>query len=430
MARHLKPLIIIADDDPVVILLLNHHLERWGYRTSAAASKVELLAQLADETPAMLLLDLRFGECNGVELFQEIRPNHPHLNVVMLTAHGSIENAVSAMKLGAYDFLTKPPDLNRLQVICGHAVEQHTLRQKIRRLERLVETQSAGQSLLGAGAAIRTVRETIASVAPTDATVLVLGESGTGKELVARALHENSRRAGGPFIPVNMAALPRELVESTLFGHERGAFTGADQVQIGCCEAADGGTLFLDEIGEMELPLQTKLLRFLQERTILRVGSSRSHTVDVRIVAATNQDPQEQVKRGQLRQDLYYRLNVVPMKLPPLRERMEDVPLLAAAFLRRAAARVGRDITGFTQPALDVLLNYSWPGNVRELENVVERVAIFCREAEVGVAQLPADLRAAVGVEVAAHGAATSPRTTDAGYAVSSSSDALSPIDP
>jgi DNA-binding NtrC family response regulator len=249
--------------------------------------------------------------------------------------------------------------------------------------------------LWGEGETMRRLRAFIATVAPTDATVLILGESGTGKELAARAIHVQSRRRYGPFVPVNTAALPRDLIQSTLFGHEKGAFTGADQARRGCCEAADRGTLFLDEIGEMDIALQAKLLRFLQERTFQRVGSSQTVSVDVRILSATNRDPAEQVRRGELREDLYFRLNVVPLVLPPLRERREDIPYLAARFLQRAAVRQGRDVTGFTAEAMLALVRYAWPGNVRQLENLIERLVIFSRAGEIDLADLPPEVRAA-----------------------------------
>ena len=393
MPGSVKPLIIVADDDPNILRLMEFHLQKQGCVVRCAIDKATLYEHLAVAAPVLLLLDLRFGDHDGVEVLQELIRRDPTLNVAMLTAHGSIDTAVSAIKLGAFEYLTKPPDLNRLRVAVNHAVEKHRLRQRIEQLEQLVGDQSGSRPLWGESAALRRVQDLIASVAPTDATVLILGESGTGKELVARAIHEHSPREGKPFVPVNMAAMPRELVESTLFGHEKGAFTGADQVQKGCCEAADGGTLFLDEIGELEPELQAKLLRFLQERTIQRVGSSRIFRVDVRILAATNSDPEEQVRTGRLREDLYYRLNVVPIRVPPLRERREDVGVLATLFLQRSAARLKRDLGGFTADALAILTRYDWPGNVRQLENVVERMSILARGPEIGIETIPDDIR-------------------------------------
>jgi DNA-binding NtrC family response regulator len=388
------PLVLIADDDAHVLRALEHHIGGWGCRVACAARKADLYELLSRALPALLLLDRRFGEYDGIELLQELKQTYPDLTVVLLTAHGSIDSAVTAIKLGAYDYLTKPPDLMRLQVVVHHVLEKHRLSQRIRRLEeQLNRREDDGALLWGESPAMRQVQELIASVAPTDATVLILGENGTGKELVARRVHTLSPRRAGPFVPVNMAALPRELIESTLFGHEKGAFTGADQAQIGCCESADGGTLFLDEIGEMDVALQAKILRFLQERSVMPVGSSRARAVNVRVLAATNRDLQEQMRRGQFREDLYYRLNVVPIVVPPLRGRREDIDLLAARFLERSAARHRKPVTGFSRAAMAVLTQYAWPGNVRQLENLVERLVIFCPGGEIGADLIPAEFR-------------------------------------
>jgi len=393
MALLAKPLVLVADDDPDVLRFMEFHLRAWDCRVSCVADKGHLLAALVHETPKLLLLDLRFGAHDGVELLTQLRATHPGMAIVMMTAHGSIDNAVTAIKRGAYDYLTKPADLHRLRVILSHLEEKEGLNAQIKRLEQLVESTDATARLWGESTALRQVRELIATVGPTDATVLILGESGTGKELAARALHERSLRRAGPFVPVNMAALPRELVESTLFGHERGAFTGADQPQLGCCEAADRGTLFLDEIGEMDLGLQAKLLRFLQERTLQRVGSSKPRSVDVRVVAATNRDLVDCVHCGRFREDLYYRLNVVPLTLPPLRNHREDVTLLAGRFLQRFALKYRKVMRGFTEEALEVLTRYDWPGNVRQLENLVERLVILSTAEVVGRESLPAEVQ-------------------------------------
>jgi two-component system response regulator HydG len=378
-----SPLIVVADDDPMILKVMQHHLQSWGYRTVCVTDSARLLRQLSETPPQLLLLDLRFGESDGLEVLTQVLQKLPNLPVIMLTAHGSIDTAVQAVKRGVFDYLTKPPDLQRMREV----------------ISRALQVGGAGRPadqpprLLGNSPAMVQLQQLIASVAPTDATVLILGESGTGKELVARALHEQSPRSKGPFVPVNMAALPRELVESVLFGHEKGAFTGAVQAQVGCCESADSGTLFLDEIGEMDLNLQAKLLRFLQERTIQRVGSTRSKTVDVRVVAATNRDLLEQCRKGLFREDLYYRLNVVPINLPPLRERQGDVKLLAEQFLRRFAQKYRKPLQGFTDEAAALLAQYDWPGNVRQLENLVERLAILCQSPFVGADLLPPELR-------------------------------------
>jgi len=393
MATPKTPLILIADDDPNVLKALKFHLESWGCRVALAVDKGQLYRTLDREPASVLLLDVRFGEHDGVEVLRELIPKSPNLVAIMMTAFGTIDSAVAAMKLGATDYLTKPPDLNRLKVLIGDAIAKATAAEKSRGGQKAAAVEAArGPVLVGNGPAIQRLRTLIAGVAPTDATVLILGESGTGKEVAARSIHAQSRRKDEPFIALNMAALPRELVESTLFGHEKGAFTGADQPQQGSVEAADKGTLFLDEIGEMDVGLQSKLLRFLQERTFQRVGSSKERSVDVRIIAATNRDPHEQVRKGQLREDLYYRLNVVPIVLAPLRERREDVPQLAEHFLSRVAARYGRTITGFSPEAAQALSRYDWPGNIRQLENLIERMGIFSTGPIIGLEAIPPEI--------------------------------------
>jgi len=387
------PLIFVADDNESLANFLARQLREWGYRTVTYLSKSLLMQRFPQEQPDLVLLDLQFGKDDGIGVMRDLLKIEPCLSIVLLTGHGSIETAVEAIRHGAYDFLTKPPDLQRLRLTLEHAIEKRLLSKRVEQLKKLTEQQDPSRRLWGDSPALKRLRELIESIAPTDVTALIQGESGTGKELVARAIHDQSRRSHGPFVPVNMAALPRELVESTLFGHEKGAFTGADQVRIGCCEGADGGTLFLDEIGEMDLDIQAKLLRFLQEREIQRVGSSRTRAVNVRIVAATNRDLQDQVKRGRFREDLFYRLQVVPLDVPTLRERRGDVPLLVTRFLERAVARHGKDVAGFTPEALVLLTNYDWPGNIRQLENLVERLVILSRTSEIGYDDLPEEIR-------------------------------------
>jgi two-component system, NtrC family, response regulator HydG len=382
VAAPTSPLIILADDHPDVVEPIRRMIVSWGHRAQPARNKVELLQHLANELPALVLLDLRFGNHNGIDLMQQLLKMYPELPIALLTGHGTIDLAVSAMRQGAYDFLTKPPDINRLQVLVGHAAEKHALRSQIETLETLVERQ-AGVRLDGESSKMQRAIGLLRSVAPTEATVLVLGESGTGKELAARTVHDLSRRSNGPFIPINMAAMPRELAESLLFGHEKGAFTGADRVQAGACEVANTGTLFLDEIGEMELALQAKLLRFLQERTVQRVGQQTPIQVDVRVVAATNRDLSQRVREGKFREDLFYRLNVVPVTLPPLRERREDILMLALKFLNRARIKYHKPGMNFAPAAHEALIAYDWPGNVRQLENVVERVVILNSGTEI-----------------------------------------------
>jgi two-component system, NtrC family, response regulator HydG len=395
--------ILLADDDVSVIRLLELRVQSWGYRTRSALHKGDLLCRLTEEVPRVLVLDLQFGLHHGLDVLRQVLDVYPRIQVLMLTSHGSIETAVQAMKLGARDFLTKPPDWARLRTLLDTITKEtpqtvHT--------HRALPKAAQGPALLGESPQMQTLRQQISEIARTGATVLLLGESGTGKELVARMLHEQSNRSAGPFVPVNMAALPRELSESVLFGHEKGAFSGADQQRNGCCEAADQGTLFLDEIGEMELCLQAKLLRFVQERTVQRVGSAVERPVNVRLVAATNRDLRERVAQGQFRQDLFYRLDVIPLRLPPLRERGTDVLTLTEHFLRSFAEQYQRPLMTLTPHAQAALLKYTWPGNVRELVNVVERLVILERGPEVRPEALPFTLSSAqVPCSTAASGA-------------------------
>jgi DNA-binding NtrC family response regulator len=383
MTKQSCPSILVADDDPQFLKIIEHHIKSWSYRVDCVTDKGQMLRHLAHQRPDLMLMDIRFGEHDGIEVLRQVLADHSGLRVAMLTAFGTIDNAIAAIKIGAIDYLTKPIDLGRLRAVVGLAQDPAPIKKPLGP-KPISETRASSQRpILGDGVATRALRSMIARVAETDATVLILGESGTGKELVARAIHDQSTRRTGPFIPLNMAALPRELVESTLFGHAKGAFTGADQMQNGCCEAAHNGTLFL-----------AKLLRFLHERSFQRVGQSHTVAVDVRIVAATNRDPLEQIRQGMLRMDLYYRLNVLPIHVPTLRERSDDIPLLANHFLSRSASRRDRAIHGFSKEALPELMKHDWPGNIRELENLVERLAILGTSDEIGVD----DVRAVLGV--------------------------------
>jgi len=388
MPEPARPLLLVADDDPAILQLISLRAKSWNYCVRCVSNKEQLLRECTENKPDVLLLDLFFGLYNGIELMRQLVEMDPDLPVILLTGNGSIDTAVTSIKLGAYDFLTKPIDFNRLEVTVELALEKKQLKQQIKTLEKCLQP-----GILGDSGCTKKLRELIATVAGTDATVLVLGESGTGKELVARAIHEHSQRRQGAFVPVNMAALPPDLVESLLFGHEKGAFTGADRQHRGCCEAADGGTLFLDEIGDMDINLQAKLLRVLQDRTYQRVGSTENKVANFRVVAATNRNLQDQVAAGRFREDLYYRLNVIPIELAPLRDRREDIPLLANHFLRLAARRHGKPITGFTTAALDLLTQVDWPGNVRQLENIVERMAILSPRSIIDVECIPSEIR-------------------------------------
>lgn len=397
---------LIADDDPDIAKALRYHLISWRLEVSSVYSVRELLDHLSSKEPFdILLLDVRFGEADGLELVRGLGQRYPNLFIVIITAYGSIDLAISAIKSGARDFLIKPIDTHRLKALMEEAIERrgavpNALGEAGE--NRSVATasggipgvpmESSGHGIIGRSQATLDLVKLIRRVAPTEANILILGESGTGKEMVARAVHHLSRRYLGPFLPLNMAALSNELVESTLFGHEKGAFTGADAVNIGAVESADGGTLFLDEIGEMKLELQAKVLRFLQERTFYRVGSSKPRKTEVRIVAATNRDLMALVKRGLFREDLYYRLNVVPIRLLPLGERADDIPDLIEHFLNRIGTRNGTAPKRYSSEATAAMRAWTWPGNARELENTVERIEILSEGPTITLDDLPPEI--------------------------------------
>jgi two-component system response regulator HydG len=391
-----KERILVVDDDSSHRAMLSAVLGEAGYEAVAADGGAAALEELARRTFHLVLLDIRMSGESGIDLLEKIDPELP---VIMMTAYASVETAVEALKKGARDYLTKPLDVDELKLTVARVLDHSRLRSENRELRTRLHREFSFGSLESAGAAMKDVIETLRRVAPTDATLLILGESGTGKELVANAVHENSLRAQGPFMAVNCAAIPENLLESELFGYEKGAFTGAASRREGKIASADGGTLFLDEVAEMHQGLQAKLLRFIQEREIQPLGSSRTHAVDVRIVAATNRDLEEGVRRGDFREDLYYRLNVVSVRIPPLRERKEDIPLLAQVFLEKYGKKHGRELRGLSGEAMRLLTGHPWVGNVRELENTIERAVVLAREDVIGVEDLPPDLRPA-GEEV------------------------------
>jgi len=402
-ARKTAPRVIIADDDPAISRLLAYHLKSWRVEYDVALDKKQLLELFDAGDPVdLLLLDVRFGESDGLELILDFRKRDPGLHIVVITAYGTIDLAIRAIKSGAKDFLVKPIDANRLKSLIDEAIEARENTAKFSAspspvagpgAPNRVDRPDADHGIVGDSPATQDLIRLIRRVAPTEANILILGESGTGKEVVARAIHQLSKRVGGPFLPLNMAALPADLVESTLFGHEKGAFTGADSANPGAVESAQGGTLFLDEIGEMKLDLQAKPLRFLQERTFQRVGSPKSRDADLRIVAATNRNLYDQVQAGNFREDLYYRLNVVPIRLPRLCERPEEIPSLIAHFVRRIHVRNGMSVKDFTPEALKAMIAYAWPGNVRELENTIERLEILTEGPVIRPEDLPDEIR-------------------------------------
>jgi len=389
--------LLIVEDERAIQLALSGLFRRQGHEVSLADDGEAALARLRDEAFDLVLTDLALGRGpSGMEVLRAARELRPETAVVMITAHGSEKLAVEAMKAGAEDYVPKPFDNDELRLVVDRALERTRLAREHRMLLERVGREHGFERLIGTGAAMRSVFETIQKVAETDLTVLVRGESGTGKELVAEALHHRSPRRDRPFVAVNCAAISRELVESELFGHEKGAFTGADARRTGRFEAADGGTIFLDEIGDMPLETQAKVLRVLQERALERVGGTRRIDVDVRIVAATHRDLEQEVAAGRFREDLYYRLRVVEIGLPPLRERAEDVPALAQRFLREVCERLGRPPRALSGEALAALARHPWPGNVRELRNVLEQAAVLAPGDAIGAEDL--GLRPASGL--------------------------------
>jgi len=370
----LKPTILIVDDEPGVRSALGGVLRDEGYAVDAVASGEECLERMTRGGIDLIMLDVWLPGMDGLATFARLRERQVDAQVVIISGHGNIENAVRAIKMGAFDFVEKPLSLDKTVLVVANALKQRRLEAENKALRARVDRQ---YTMVGESAAIRQLREQVAMAAPTNGRVLIYGENGTGKELVARGIHTQSRRRSAQFVEVNCAAIPEELIESELFGHVKGAFTGAVADRRGKFEVADGGTIFLDEIGDMSLKTQAKVLRVLQEQTMEPVGGTNRIRVDARVVAATNKDLQAEIKSGQFREDLYFRLNVVPIFVPPLRERQEDIPLLADHFMAEFAQEYGRRIKRLDAGAIRTLQRYGWPGNVRELRNVIERLMIM-----------------------------------------------------
>ncbi|MDD2520694.1 MAG: sigma-54 dependent transcriptional regulator [Kiritimatiellae bacterium] len=388
-----KPVILIVDDEKNTREGLARAL-RGEYAVAEAENGLRALEWLDAHSADVVLTDLRMPGMDGMALLSRLLARDPRPVLILLTAYGSIETAVEAMKRGAYDFLAKPVNLDRLELLLKRALAEGRLGEENRRLKAQLEEKYGFENIVGESPAMQEVFHTIRQVAPTRTTVLIQGESGTGKELVARALHQCSPRAQGPFVPVHCASLAPTLLESELFGHEKGAFTGAVERRRGRFELADGGTLFLDEISEIDASLQVKILRVLEERRFERVGGSQPVDVDVRLVAATNRDLKKMVEEGRFREDLFYRLYVVNLALPPLRERDGDIVLLAQHYLKALSAEHGKPLNGITPEAMDALLAHDWPGNVRELRNVIERMVVLGNGGKLTVRDLPPSLRA------------------------------------
>jgi two-component system response regulator HydG len=381
--RHDGCRILLVEDDPEMLDLVREHLEGDGHAVTALGRGTEAIARLTAEEFDIVLTDLRLPDVDGMEILRASREVRRGIPVVLITAFGTIETAIQAIRDGAYDFVTKPFTLDEISLLVAKAWEAQRLREENRRLREEVAGRYRLHNLLGRSPSMQTVFALIRQAAPSGVNVLITGESGTGKELVAKALHFNSPRSARPFLPINCAAVPAGLLESELFGHVKGAFTGAVGSRRGLFREANGGTLFLDEIGDMAPELQAKLLRSIEDRSVRPVGSDQAVPLDVRIVAATNQDLPARIRAGQFREDLYYRLAVIPIHLPPLRNRTEDIPLLSNHFLGRAVAAAGKPVSRFTPDAMGALLRHPWPGNVRELENVVERAVALTTDGPI-----------------------------------------------
>jgi len=376
--------ILVIDDDENFLRLINMRLELSGYDVVTARGEDDAIARAQKESFALGIIDLRLDNTNGISVMEKIHEIHPYMPVIILTAHGSIESAVEATKKGAFNFLNKPFDSEALLLQIEKAVENQRLVSEVRRLEGLLYEKYDFKNIVARSEKMRRVLDLVARVAPTDSTVFISGESGTGKELIAKAIHLAGGRRDNPYVALNCAAIPETLLESELFGHEKGSFTDARQSHKGMFAQAHTGTIFLDEIGDMSLSTQAKLLRVLQEKQFYPVGSGKPVEVDVRVIAATNKDLKSMVTNGHFREDLFYRIHVVPVELPPLRERKEDIPLLAEHFLREISRRMKKDIKGISAMAMQKLMLYDWPGNVRELVNAIERAAAITRDDVIG----------------------------------------------
>jgi len=371
--------ILIVDDDPNILEVLAMRLESQGFEPVKSASGDAALAMMEENDFDLVLTDLRMAGMDGIDLTEQVRRRNAEIPVILLTAHGSIPSAVEAMQKGAFSYLTKPFDDQELLIHIERALEKRRMQKQIHNLESLVEDRFSFKNIIGRSRAMKEIFEQVDLVAGSDSTVLLTGESGTGKELFARAIHAHSHKADGPFLAVNCGAIPENLLENELFGHDKGAYTGADSAKEGYFARADGGTIFLDEIGETPLSVQVKLLRVLQDREFTPIGSERAMTVDVRLIAATNRDLEQAVAEGAFREDLYYRIHVIPIHIPPLRERKEDIPFLVDHFIRKYAERLKRPIEGIDPVAVQQLLQQNWPGNVRELENRIEQAVVMAR---------------------------------------------------
>jgi two-component system response regulator PilR (NtrC family) len=384
----MKPRILAVDDEESIREFLEIMLKKEGYEVTTAKDGAEAIDVLKKKSFDMVISDLQMPNVTGMELLKHVKDNYPDLVFMIITAFGTTESAVEAMKLGAYDYITKPFKIDEVRIVIGNALRSKNLEVENRALKKEMQKEFSFQNLVGNSEKMHQIYDLIKRVSQTPTNVLIIGESGTGKEMVAKAIHVNGPLKNKPFVTINCGAIPENLMESEMFGHKKGSFTGAIQDKVGLFEVADGGTLFLDEVGELPLSIQVKLLRAIQERVIRRVGATEDQKVDVRIVAATNRDLEQMVKDGTFREDLYYRLNVILIKVPPLRERADDISLLAKHFLQKYSTRFGKSVNGISDEAMKILKKYDYPGNVRELENIIERTVAL----EAGSTILPESL--------------------------------------
>jgi len=390
-----KGRILLVEDDASVRSALGHFLGRLGYDVVEATTGPDAIEFLSEGHYDIVVTDLKLPGRDGMEILRAVQPRAPQTLGILVTGYGTIQNAIQAMRLGVFEYLLKPVNFEELQLVLERARELQRLHMENRQYRQEIQRRFAPQNLIGHSDSMRRILDLIEKVADSDSTVLIFGETGTGKELVARAIHYRSNRMDKPLVPINCAAIPGDLLESELFGYEKGAFTGAHKTKAGRFELADGGTLFLDEIGEMSPQLQVKLLRVLQERSFERLGAVKSIQVDVRIVAATNRDLEASIRDGKFREDLYYRLSVIPIHIPPLRDRREDIPVLIEHFLENFNKQKKKEVEGITPRAMEALVQYSWPGNVRELENLVERLVVIKRAGTIDLDDLPEKIRGA-----------------------------------
>ena len=388
-----KGVVVVIDDEEDMCKILTRILNMEGYHVSSFIDPDEALKYIEKYQPDVVLTDIRMPDKSGMEVLREVKDQFPQIAVIIMTAYASIEGAIQAMKEGAFHYVTKPFRSEELVANIEKAIEVHQLHREKASFSEQIKRAYADVNLVGESPQLKDVKQILEKIAPTDSAVLINGKSGTGKELAAKFIHKASHRSENRFVPIDCACIPENLLESELFGYERGAFTGANQMKLGLIELAHGGTLFLDEIGELPLQLQSKLLRVLQERRIQRVGGLKQIFVDIRLLAATNRDLSKSIKEGNFRQDLFYRLNVINIKMPPLKEREGDIPLLVHYFLERIGPRLKKENIKVTPQAIDLLKNYAWPGNVRELENVIERIVVLLEGDTIRMEDVPADIR-------------------------------------